>query len=313
MSNLIREALLDAQEVTKAAESRAKGMFIKEFSPKVKNMLVGLINEQVSTGSDQPGGYSPETDKDAIVGGKNINKNAGDGPTDQDSGYTSGKDVNEDENLPVNDELDDEDELQEVEDDLDSDVEDQDEPVLEVEDNFVPDDEDQEEPVLEVEDDELSMPDVEDQDDEVLEIVNDEPSSDTNFSDEEDKTDELMEFKKAYRKIKIRNQKLQETIQVLRNKFNLVDLFNAKLAYAYKLITQPGLTRSDKRQIAESFDAAKSVRETKIIYSTLKRSLDHKNPTIQNPLRTRNIRPVTSEKTQLNETVNRFAELAGIQ
>ena len=87
------------------------GEDIKEFSPKVKNMLVGLINEQVSTGSDQPGGYSPETDKDAIVGGKNINKNAGDGPTDQDSGYTSGKDVNEDENLPVNDELDDEDEL----------------------------------------------------------------------------------------------------------------------------------------------------------------------------------------------------------
>ncbi len=312
MSNLIREALLDAQAVTKAAEERAKGMFIKEFSPKVKNMLVGLINEQVSAGNDQPGGYSPETDKDALGDGKNINKNAGGGPTNQDSGYTPDKDVNEDENLPVNDELEDEDELQEVEDDLDSDVEDQDEPVLEDDKPLVPDEEDQDDEVLEAEDDELQVPDEEDQDDEVLEIVNDEPSSDTDFSDEEDKTDELMEVKRAYRKIKLHNRKLQETIQVLHNKFNLVDLFNAKLAYAYKLMTQPGLTRSDKRQIAESFDSAKSVRETKIIYSTLKRSLDHKNPTLQNPLRTRNVRSVASEKTQLNETVNRFAELAGL-
>lgn len=309
MSNFIKSSIADANTLVSVAEERAKGMFIKEFSPQVKSILAATLREEVSAGNDQPGGYEPEKDKDAIVGGSNINKNAGDGPVVT---YPKGTDVKEGEDFDFDDQQEepvvenDEEEVVPGQEDeiLELDAEDEiglDDEVLEVgpEDPAIPGEE--EEPVMEFGDQPTEEEPV---DDEVLEVVDDETGKD----DEE----VLENLKKEYKKIVRQNKMLREAVNVLRNKFNKLDLFNAKLALAYKLITQPGLTRSEKKYIAETFDKARTVREAKIIYTTLKNSIATSKPKPTNPLKNRNVRTVISESTTRVQGPNRMEELAGI-
>jgi hypothetical protein len=306
--SIIKEAIADANTVTSVIEERAKNMFIKEFSPQIKNMLSAVINEEVSTGSDQPGGYNPEEDKDALGDGTNINKGTGAGPIET---YPEGKDVNEEEDLPVDkddplyhDEPEDEStEIPSIEDDDKEDI---------------PIDEFDNEPKEKQDDLDFST-----DDDEVLEVVDDEEDeskkkedetieTDGDGSEEKGKDEVLEQVKKIARKYKKENALLRETINTLRNKFEKVDLFNAKLAYAFKLMTQPGMSRSEKKQIAEAFDNAKTTREAQLIYKTMR-----KTPSIAktvNPLKNVNKKSVISESTKLkNIQVDRMSELAGLE
>jgi hypothetical protein len=313
--SIIKEAIADANTVTSVIEERAKNMFIKEFSPQIKNMLSAVINEEVSTGSDQPGGYNPEEDQDAMGDGTNINKKAGAGPIET---YPEGKDVNEEEALPVDDE-----------DEFDK----------KPKDNFEFEGLDSEVPPIEDDDDDelqelfgepVDKKDIgaEDDDEEVLEVVDDEESFEKNpeddmikaetieldgdGSEEKDKEEVLEHVKRIARKYKKQNAILREAVGTLKNKFEKVDLFNAKLAYAFKLMTQPGMTRNDKKQIAEAFDAAKTTREAQLIYKTMKRTPSVAKVT-RNPLKNVNQKSIISESTKLKSTqYDRMQELAGI-
>ena len=302
MNDLYKQAVLDANKVMKISEERAKGMFMTEFSPKIKNMLTNLINEQVSAGSDQPGGYGEDVDKDAIVGGTDINK----------SGKGS-KDIKEEEELDI-DGIEDEDSLDEELDleDEDGDLEDIDE--VDLEDNDEEEIADDEE-IYENEDDlDVDLEDDEDKD-EVLEIVDDEEDLDDLDQIPSKPEPGLNENRKLRKQLKIqlkKNRILAETINTLQKKFNKVDLFNAKLAYAFKLMHTPGLTKHLKEQIAEQFDSAKTLREAKLIYKTIKRSLANtevKTKTAKELLENRNLKSVASQSTQSN---NRMIELAGL-
>lgn len=300
MNKLIKEAIADANAVQTVAEERAKSMLIREFSPRIKSALASLINEEgVSTGSDQPGGYSPETDKDAVgatvPAGQNSDdmSDKGDGP----------EKIQEEDDLPVDD---------------------KEEPVLEA------DDEEDEIPIAETDDadadDEMKiegedpMADPSAEDDEVLEIV-DEPADDSEVPppveeedgiEDEKPSDAIMELRRKNYRLAKENKQLREAVMTLHGKFKKIDLFNAKLAYAFKLMTQPGLSRNQKRQIAETFDSAKSVRETQLIYKTLKSGIA--TPTAKKPLSNRNVRSVLSESTrpQAGNQYSRMSELAGI-
>jgi len=304
MNKLITEAIADANAIQSVAEERAKEMLIKEFSPKIKSMLASVINEEgVSTGSDQPGGYSPEKDQDALGDGTDINTK-GAGP----------------DNLAEEDEL-----------DVDG-TEDQ--PVVESDDM----DADDEAPVIEGEEElGLGAPG-EGEEDEVLEILDGEEGGEEDpmagagapppAIEEEDpmaagpapEDDDTMspdQVVEAYRKRNQRlirhNQALREAVSTLSKKFKKIDLFNAKLAYAFKLMTQPGLTRTTKKQIAETFDAAQSVREAKLIYRTLKNALNTNAVQVaKKPLSNKNVRSVLSESTRPAAGVNRMSELAGL-
>jgi len=304
--SIIKEAIADANTVTSVIEERAKNMFIKEFSPQIKNMLSAVINEEVSTGNDQPGGYNPEEDQDAMGDGTNINKGTGAGPVET---YPEGKDVNEEEALPV----DDDDEIK-----LDDEIPEAEIPPIEADDDDKELDEFFGEPGEEKDDID---------DDEVLEVVDDE--EEVKKPEDEAKKEETVEkdgdgsdlsndnaivenLKKIARKYKKENAILREAVNTLKNKFEKVDLFNAKLAYAFKLMTQPGMTRNEKKQIAEAFDAAKTTREAQLIYKTMKRT-PSVTKTVKNPLKNVNTKSVLSESTKLKTAqVDRMSELAGL-
>lgn len=104
----------------------------------------------------------------------------------------------------------------------------------------------------------------------------------------------------------------------LREQLEEVNLFNAKLLYVNKLMQNRDLTPRQQRAIVESLDAAKSVREAKLLFTSLTESLKSKSGTMtegrilgSSSRSTRSASPAAS----LNESVevDRWAILAGIK
>ena len=68
------------------------------------------------------------------------------------------------------------------------------------------------------------------------------------------------------------NEKLEEAytvIRFLKEKINEVNLLNAKLLYSNKLFRGFSLNESQKMKVIENFDRAHTLREVKLVYSTL--------------------------------------------
>ena len=80
--------------------------------------------------------------------------------------------------------------------------------------------------------------------------------------DEEDKMDEMKTTLKEYK----------DTIGYLREKLNEVNLMNAKLLFTNKLFRGFGLNNNQKLRVVEQFDRTKSLREIKLVYTTLAES-----------------------------------------
>ena len=103
----------------------------------------------------------------------------------------------------------------------------------------------------------------------------------------------------------------------LREQLEEVNLFNAKLLYVNKLMQNRDLTPRQQRAIVESLDAAKSVREAKLLFTSLTESLKSKSGTVNEG----RIMGSSSRSTRsggvsnLNESVevDRWGILAGIK
>jgi hypothetical protein len=61
----------------------------------------------------------------------------------------------------------------------------------------------------------------------------------------------------------------RSAVETLREQLTDLNLFNAKLLYVNKLLQNKDITSSQKRNVVESIDAAKSLREVKLVYRTL--------------------------------------------
>ena len=113
-----------------------------------------------------------------------------------------------------------------------------------------------------------------------------------------------------------------DVINFLRTQINEVNLLNAKLLFSNKLFKKYNLNEAQKAKVIENFDRAKSVREVKLVFTTLAEAF-HGNKS--KPLTIKesfvsNAMPSTkpSEKTQeiLTESdamAERFKKLAGLK
>jgi hypothetical protein len=104
----------------------------------------------------------------------------------------------------------------------------------------------------------------------------------------------------------------------LREQLEEVNLFNAKLLYVNKLMQNRDLTPRQQRAIVESLDSAKSVREAKLLFTSLTESLKPKAGTVnEGRILGSSSRSTRSASPQgnLNESVevDRWAILAGIK
>ena len=113
-----------------------------------------------------------------------------------------------------------------------------------------------------------------------------------------------------------RNSRLVKENRELKKQLAEMNLFNAKLLYVNKLIQNRNVSSKQQRAIVEALDNAKTIREAKLVYEGLTRSLNKKSLSEG----TRKVlgsssKPTRSGSTTVNESAqtNRWATLAGIK
>jgi hypothetical protein len=118
-------------------------------------------------------------------------------------------------------------------------------------------------------------------------------------------------------------QEAYKTIKSLQSTINEVNLLNAKLLFANKLFRAHNMTNEQKVKVIETLDRTKSVREVKLVYSTLAENFKY---TSSNKIAKKSIaegiasKVVKSTKPSVQKQVisesvtvaNRFKKLAGI-
>ena len=121
-------------------------------------------------------------------------------------------------------------------------------------------------------------------------------------TEDKEKTDEL---KEAY-----------DVISFLKGKINEVNLLNAKLLFSNKLFRNFAMNESQKMRVIENFDRASTIREVKLVYSTLAESMKVnktkrivKESTASAPTRSTAPKKILSEG---NALASRWAKLAGL-
>lgn len=114
----------------------------------------------------------------------------------------------------------------------------------------------------------------------------------------------------------------REAVNILRGRLQEVNLLNAKLLFTNKMFHKNSLTNEQKVRMVESFDRATTVREVKIVYTTLVENLSAAVKTF-NASRKKVVTegfaskavPSTAPKSQViveNTVAKRLQELAGI-
>lgn len=140
--------------------------------------------------------------------------------------------------------------------------------------------------------------------------------------EDEDEKDEIAKDEKdEMEKAEMYKEQLEEaydTIRSLKSTLNEVNLLNAKLLFSNKLFKSQSLTESQKLKVIETFDRAHSLREVKLVYTTLAESLRSTGSKTKK-LRTEGLaskaQSTTKPKTVIaegNEMASRMKKLAGL-
>ena len=176
--------------------------------------------------------------------------------------------------------------------------EEEEDPMAEGEEDAVEETE-EEEPVAEGEEEEVTEDEVDLE--EVIKALREEDEEEVAESEGE-------ELEEAYK-----------TIRFLKSKINEVNLLNAKLLFSNKLFRSNDLNQSQKMKVIETFDRAGSVREVKLVYSTLAESLSGYSPKRKKKI-TEGFASKTSKSTapkkgvivENNQFTSRMKKLAGL-
>lgn len=129
---------------------------------------------------------------------------------------------------------------------------------------------------------------------------------------------------KENRDLKVSLAKHAEAVDSLRGQLTEMNLFNAKLLYVNRLLQDRELSDAQRRNIIESLDRARSLREVKLLYKGLSESIGRKtisnkrpesvNESVGSRAVSPTSRPLATSGVRLNEAVevHRWAVLAGI-
>jgi len=250
--DLLSEAIADAKAVKETAMANAKLALEEAFTPKLQSMISAKLAEE----ADEEEEVEEELDSSGVGTGDNAESSADDSSEiendddlteeedeeEYEEGYHEGEDEEDDLDLEsviaeLEAEMDDE---EDMEMDSEEDMEDE----MEVE-----EDEDEEEIDL----------------DEVIKTLKEmsEEEEDEEEVNEEEDEDLSGELEEAYK-----------TIESLKSTINEVNLMNAKLLYVNKLFRTFDLNEGQKVKVLENFDRTSSVREVKLVFSTLAENLN---------------------------------------
>jgi len=353
-SNLLKEAIADAKAVRETAIANAKIALEEAFTPRLQSMLSKKIEEELDNEEDEDVEAVEEQSDSSQIGNGDNKVDVADGDDEEKSETekqsatlgAEGEDTTVDKLTEVEGE-DEEKELEEAEeveaedDEIDAELaeiirelegEDDettegDEDAATAEDETMEEDEmaapaEDEDPTEYTE--EENMEDDEDAataEDETTEMYEtEEDEEDLNIEsilkalqteeDGEDEDEEMVpesRLREAYNVIKSLKSTLQE-----------VNLLNAKLLFSNRIFKSQSLTESQKMRVIETFDRAHSLREVKLVYTTLAESLKPSKGS-KKTLRTEGSASKAQKSTRPrtviaegNDMANRMKKLAGL-
>ena len=253
MNKLLKEAIADAKAVRETALANAKIALEEAFQPKIQRLISARLAEEE--------GMDDMDDMDAEVSVEPVDDEEMPAPVDEEAYMNDGEDGTPADNLPDGDYSEDgydEDENLDLEaiirelEGADYETTDEDEaPVIDAE-----TDEDEEMNIAEI------IRALSEEEGETDEDEADPMNEEEYETDEDEEPAKEKELAEAYRVIKFMQSKLNE-----------VNLLNAKLLFSNKLFRNYELNESQKMKVIENFDRANSLREVKLVYSTICESL----------------------------------------
>jgi len=133
------------------------------------------------------------------------------------------------------------------------------------------------------------------------------------LSEEEDDDEEKNEVSKLRSDL----DEHRSVIETLRGKLNEVNLLNAKLLFTNKLFRKYGLNNEQKMKVVEQFDRAATLREVKLVYSTLgesfgvaRNNINESKGSASKPIAsTKSEKKVISEGSELRDRFKKLANL----
>jgi len=236
MNNLLKEAIADAKAVRETAMANAKIALEEAFTPRLQSMLSARLAEEAEEDT-----MEEEEEEMPTEGYEN----------EEDGTPTAGPAIEEEDEMEMEEDLDLESIIRELEGEMEeTTMEEEEEADAEV----------SVEPAMEEEED-VNIEEIiralreEDDDTEEEPVTEGEDEDEDPVAEGEEESEDL---KEAYR-----------VIRFMKSKLNEVNLLNAKLLFSNKLFRNYSLNESQKMKVIENFDRAASIREVKLVYSTL--------------------------------------------
>ena len=316
-SKLLKEAIADAKAVKETALANAKIALEEAFTPRLQSMLTQKLRAEAEMEDDaeEVEDDFDSTDMDSMELDTDVDNEMEEEDdmeySDDESEITElrkrlaeleGEDDTSFDDMDTD--LEEEDDMEYSDDDLDlesiiAELEDQ----LDYEPGLEDDDSDLEDDMTEEDDMESDEIDLE----EILREMDDEMDGDS-----VDYSDKDAEIEEAYR-----------TIKSLKRTINEVNLLNAKLLFANKLFRAHNMTNEQKVKVIQTLDRTKSLREVKLVFSTLSENFKYTptnktaKRTIREGIASKVIKSTAHKagKKLISESVqisNRFKKLAGI-
>ena len=356
-SKLLKEAIADANAVRETAIANAKIALEEAFTPRLQSILSKKLqaemegeeedvledidSSEIGIGDNDPAAvaYKASTDlsgteeETAEVGEEDENTDV---ISEEEEMYSDDEmmeggeemefsDMEEDDNMMDDDELDLESIIRELESELEEEEDKNDDGVMDDPTGAIYNEEDEVEADMEMEEEMDSEEEMyqEEGEDDVIDL--EEILREMGYGDDEEVTEEE-EVEMDAEKMAEMEKDLEEaynTIKSLRGTINEVNLLNAKLLYANKLFRGYNLTNEQKVKVVENLDRTTSVREVKLVYTTLAESMkfggvDRKQTAKRvvsegiSSKATASTAPKKEIIAESNELANRFKQLAGI-
>lgn len=305
MDKLLKEAIADAKAVRETALANAKIALEEAFAPKLQSMLAAKINEEEDEMEDE----EETTDEGTGLGVDYLGEKESDDQEEEmgeaaseegGSEEATGDDEDPDESLDL------EAIIRELEQEAKSEDENE-EDMTETEDK---DDED-------INLDELlaSLSEEEEEEEDMDEAKKMKKAEMDEAKDDEDEEEKVEEISRLQAEL----AEYRDAVVFLKDKINEINLLNAKLLYTNKLFRSNSLTEAQKMKVLESLDRTKTVREVKLVYSTLAESFaETAGKTKKKIAESLGFASKSSGKTQKaiitegNSLAARFQELANI-
>jgi hypothetical protein len=318
--DLLSEAIADAKAIREVALENAKASIAETFAPQIKSMISTRLQEEESIDDDEDmhemnmfEEEEEEMKEEYVFEEEDEDMEMEEG---EDMEMEEGEDMEMEEGEDMEMEEGEDMEMEEGEDySLEEIIAELEQELSEAEDMEMEEGEDMEMDEAKHEEEEMTQESVEAYINELLSEMEEEPIDEAEEKEDDEKDEKIEELQEEL-------EEAYRTVKFLKNKINEVSLVNSKLLYTGKIFRSHTLNEKQKITILESFDRATSIREAKLLYTSISATLKESRSTPQPTAKKTRLKESRASKStgstrsakvlQENKMVSRLQHLAGI-